>query len=152
MELKDKVAVVSGSSRGIGRAIAVALAGEGVKVAINYVANKDKAEETLQLVNKAGSEGIVVRADVSDYLQAKTLIEKAVKAFGTIHILVHSAGIYGKKPIMEMSYDEWDRMIKVHLYSAYNLVKHALPYMVENKEGVIAVSYTHLTLPTTERV
>jgi len=139
MELRGKVAVISGSSRGIGKAIALALADEGVKVIVNYFRSREKAEEVLREIRKKGSEGIMVKADVSDYKQAEFLIEEAVKAFGTIHILIHCAGIYGKKPLIDMSFEEWDRMIKVHLYSAYNLVKHALPHMVRVREGVIVI-------------
>jgi len=137
MDLKGKVAVISGSSRGIGRAIALTLASEGANVVINYYRSRDKAEEVLKEVHNKGVEGVTVGADISDYAQARHLIEEAVKAFGTIHILVHCAGIYQKKPLVDMSFEEWDRMIKIHLYGAYNLAKHAIPYMVKNEEGAI---------------
>ncbi len=137
MEVKGKVAVVSGSSRGIGKAIALALANEGANVVINYYRSREKAERVLEEIRSRGVDGITVKADVSDYSQASYLIEETVKAFGTIHILVHCAGIYQKKPLIDMSFEEWDRMIKIHLYGAYNLAKHAIPHMVKNGEGAI---------------
>lgn len=139
MKIKGKVAVVSGSSRGIGRAIALALAGERANVVVNYYRSREKAERVLKEIRSRGVDGIAVKADVSDYSQAGYLIDKAVKTFGTIHILVHCAGIYQKKPLVNMSFEEWDRMIKIHLYGAYNLAKHAIPHMVKNREGAIVM-------------
>src|SRR5665648_1002807 len=93
MMLNDSVAIVTGSGRGIGRAIALELAGAGVKVIVNYAGRVDKAEETVELIRAAGGEGLAVQADVSQAADVDRLIKTTLEHFGKINILVNNAGI-----------------------------------------------------------
>lgn len=142
MDAKGKVALVTGSSKGIGRAMAIKLAEMGAKVAINYLSfGKEKemsqAEEVAKRITEMGREAILIEADVSSFDQAAFLVSRTVDAFGGIDILVNNAGIYGHMDIFNTTYNYWDRMIKVNLYGAFCVVKHALKHMVDRKQGKI---------------
>jgi len=129
--LGDKVAVVTGSSRGIGRAIAVRLAKEGCKVVINYSEDLDGAKETQKL---CGKDSLIVKADVSKVSDCKKLIDSAVKKFGRIDILVNNAGIFDRKSLDEVNEDDWEKVISINTKSALFCSKYATAYM---KSGVI---------------
>lgn len=131
MRLKNKVAVVTGGSRDIGRAVSCQLAREGAKVVINYFDNLANAEETLKLIQSAGGEGIIVKGDVTKSAEVTELIEQARAAFGEeIHILVNVAGgMVARKPTLELDEDFWDAVMDLNLKSVYLVSKATIPFM-----------------------
>jgi 3-oxoacyl-[acyl-carrier protein] reductase len=134
MELAGKVALVTGASRGIGRAIAVALARKGAKVAINYAYDEEGARETERLCREAGAEAMIVKADVRDREEVRAMVEKVVERFGGIDILVNNAGILGKalKP-MDVTDEDWDAVLGVNLKGAFIVTQEVLRYMKKGK-------------------
>ena len=131
MSFQDKVAIVSGGSRGIGRAIVQALAANGAKVAFTYVQNKALADEVAQ-------NGILAyQADVTSFDQAKDLVKQVKEQFGRIDILVNNAGITRDKLILRMSEKDWDDVIDTNLKGAFNLSKPAVAAMVSQRSGTI---------------
>jgi len=137
MQLKDRVAVVTGASRGIGRAIAIELARRGAKVVVNYNASADAAEEVVLAIKDAGSEAIAVKADVSKLDQAKALIKAATDTFGRLDILVNNAGITRDMLLAMMKEEDWDLVLATNLKSAFNCSKAALRAMMRQKYGRI---------------
>ncbi len=138
MEISNKVSVITGASRGIGKAIALRLAKEGSHVAINYVRNKEKAGEVASLATKYGVKAKIYRADVSDFKSVKAMIENIVNDFGRIDILVNNAGIMpSHHSILDIPIEEWKRVIDVNLTGYFNVIKASVPYMIKNMEGKI---------------
>lgn len=131
MRLKNKVAIVTGGSRDIGRAVSLQLAAEGAKVVINYLSNLNNAEETLNLIKENGGEAIIVKGDVTKSAEVTQLIEAARAAFGEeIHILVNVAGgMVARKPTAELDEDFWDAVMNLNLKSVYLVSKATIPYM-----------------------
>ncbi|SHG64012.1 SDR family NAD(P)-dependent oxidoreductase [Pedobacter caeni] len=131
MRLKNKVAIVTGGSRDIGRAVSLQLAQEGAKVVINYLSNLANAEETLNLIKENGGEAIIVKGDVTKSAEVTQLIEQARAAFGEeIHILVNVAGgMMARKPTAELDEDFWDAVMDLNLKSVYLVSKATIPYM-----------------------
>lgn len=131
MRLKNKVAVVTGGSRDIGRAVSCQLAREGAKVVINYFDNLANAEETLKLIQSEGGEGIIVKGDVTKSAEVNALIDQTRKAFGEeIHILVNVAGgMVARKPTPELEEDFWDAVMNLNLKSVYLVSKATIPFM-----------------------
>ena len=139
-DLTDKVALVTGGSRGIGRAISLALAAHGARVAINYASNAEAAEAA---VRDAGGEGaaIAIQGDVSAPAEAAALIERTIAAFGRLDILINNAGVTGDDLILRMSEAAWDKVIDTNLKGTFNVTKPALRSMVRQRWGrVISVS------------
>jgi len=137
MDLKDKVAVVTGSSRGIGRAIALKLAGLGAKVVVNYRANAEAAQEVVEAIKAQGGEAIAVQADVSAFDQAQRLIKAALEAFGRVDILVNNAGTTRDTLLARMSEEDWDLVINTNLKGAFNCAKAAIRPMMRQRYGRI---------------
>ena len=137
MLLDGKVALVTGGSRGIGRAIAVALAREGAKLAINFAGNEKAAEETKALVEQAGSEAILLKADVSDKDADAALIDTVVKTYGKIDILVNNAGITRDSLMLRMKEDDFDAVIDTNLRSVFYLTKAVAKSMMKKRTGRI---------------
>ncbi|AOM75751.1 SDR family NAD(P)-dependent oxidoreductase [Pedobacter steynii] len=131
MRLKNKVAIVTGGSRDIGRAVSLQLAQEGAKVVINYLSNLANAEETLNLIKENGGEAIIVKGDVTKSAEVTQLIEQARAAFGEeIHILVNVAGgMVARKPTAELGEDFWDAVMDLNLKSVFLVSKATIPYM-----------------------
>jgi len=137
MELKGKVSLVSGSSRGIGRAIAIALAEAGSDVVVNYVSNRAAAEEVVEKLKKLGRRAIAIKADVSSRQQVAEMVERAQDEFGIIQILVNNAGITRDRSFLKLSPEQWHEVIVTHLDGAFNLTGRLLPNMIESKWGRI---------------
>lgn len=135
--LKDRVAIVTGSSRGIGRAIALEFAKEGAKVCVNYVVAEDKARAVLDEIKTCGSEAIMVKADISRPDDARRLIEMTVNTFGTIDVLVNNAAVIYYGSIMDMKDDEFDRMIDVNVKGTIYCCREAVKYMMKRRYGKI---------------
>lgn len=136
--LENAVVVVTGASRGIGRAIAEELGSGGAKVVVNYLHHKDKAEEVVESLQKNGaSAAVAMQADVSDPDQAARLIEDTIKQFGRIDVLVNNAGINIDRALKAMSVEDWNRVIQADLNSYFYTFKAALPYFMQQQSGTI---------------
>ncbi len=136
-ELQGKVAVVTGASRGIGRAIALELARQGAAVVVNYHRSAEAAEAVVQAIREAGGQAEAFQADVSQEDQAKALIAFAQKTFGGIHILVNNAGITRDQLLMMLKPEDWDIVIRTNLYGTYYCTKAALRPMMRQRFGRI---------------
>jgi 3-oxoacyl-[acyl-carrier protein] reductase len=137
MDFTDQVAIVTGSSRGIGRAIALRLAQGGAKVVVNHRNSEAAALEVVEQIKAGGSEAIAVRADVSDLAQAQSLIEAAQKAFGRVDILVNNAGTTRDTLIMRMSEEDWDVVVDTNLKGTFNCIKAVARQMMRQRSGRI---------------
>jgi NAD(P)-dependent dehydrogenase (short-subunit alcohol dehydrogenase family) len=135
--LRDRVAVVTGSGRGIGRSIALALAEDGARVIVNMKKNLAEGEETLKQIKEHGGEGAIIQSDVSTAQGAKHLIDETIKIFGTIDILVNNAGVGIAKPISEVDENLWDKQINTNLKSVFFCSKYAAEIMCQKKYGRI---------------
>ena len=133
----NKVALVTGASRGIGRAIALRLAAEGANVVVNYNANADAANEVAQAIRSTGAEAEVLQADVSVATDVDRLVQAALGKFGRIDVLVNNAGITRDTLIMRMSEDDWDAVIDTNLKSAFLVTKAVLRPMLRQRSGRI---------------
>lgn len=122
-------AIVTGSSRGIGAAIARRLADEGYGVCVNYLSGENKARETVQEIERAGGKAIAVQADVSDYAQVERMVSETAAAFGGIRVIVNNAGFSQHATLEEMSVEDWNRSIGVNLSAAMFTAKAALPFL-----------------------
>lgn len=128
--LHGKNAIVTGASRGIGRAIAIKFAENGAFVGINYIKNDEMASNTLKIV-KSYSDGILLKGDVGDSKEAKEIVDNFIGVAKRIDILVNNAGIYKRKKIFELDEEQWDETLRINLKSCYNMCKNALTYMHE---------------------
>ena len=137
MTLQGKVAVVSGASRGIGKAIAIELGKRGAKVVVNYSKSAEGAEEAVSTIKDAGSEAVAVQADVTDARAAASLIKAATDTFGRLDILVNNAGTTRDMLIAMMPEDDWDVVIRTNLKSAFNCSKAAVKTMMRQRNGRI---------------
>ncbi|MDH5605910.1 MAG: 3-oxoacyl-[acyl-carrier-protein] reductase [Anaerolineae bacterium] len=135
--LEGKVAVVTGGSRGIGKAIALELAGRGATVVVNYVSSSKAAEEVVAEIKANGGEAAAFQADVSDFEQAAHLIKSAADSYEKIDILVNNAGITRDKLIMMMSEEDWDVVQDVNLKGTFNCSKAAVKLMMRKRSGRI---------------
>ncbi len=137
MLLAEKTALVTGASRGIGRATALELAKAGAKVALNFAGNRAAAEEVAALIEAAGGEALLVQADVGDPAAVDTMIKAVVARFGKIDILVNNAGITRDNLIMRMKEEEWDAVIHTNLKGIFNCTKAVTRLMMKQKYGRI---------------
>jgi 3-oxoacyl-[acyl-carrier protein] reductase len=135
--LRERTAIVTGASRGIGKAIALELANRGANVVVNYVSSKKGAQEVVDQIEALGGKALAVKADVSDFDQATDLINKAVEEFGKIDILVNNAGITRDTLIMMMSEDDWDDVQRINLKGNFNCSKAAVKHMMRKRYGRI---------------
>ena len=137
MRLKDKKAVVTGGGRGIGRAVALAYAREGVDVLINYHSNDSAAQEVVREIEKLGRKGLCVKADVADFTDCQNMIDACVEHLGGIDILVNNAGMSKPAMLWKMTEEDWDRVIDIHLKGAFNTCQAAAKIMKEQQSGRI---------------
>ena len=135
MLLEGKVAVVTGASRGIGRAIAETLAAEGATVVVNYQSNAAAAEEVVAAITAAGGRALALAADVSDTAAAEGLIKAAIDAFGHIDIVVNNAGTTRDTLLLSMKEEQWDVVMATNLKSVFNVCKAAARPMLRRKQG-----------------
>ena len=136
-ELAGKVALVTGSSRGLGRAIALALAAENIAVAVNYHKQREQADEVVAEIRNAGGRAIAIGADVANASDVSRMVGETKAKLGTITILVNNAGIARVEPIDAISEENWDAMLAVNLKSAFLVTKAVLPGMREAGWGRI---------------
>ncbi len=135
--MNEQVAIVTGSSRGIGKAIALQLARDGFKVVVNYKENQEQADIVLAGIQAAGGQGIVVGADVSRSEDAQRLVDTAIQAFGRVDVLVNNAGISKDQLMLRISDDEWQQLIHSNLDSAFYCSRAVLRPMMKKRYGRI---------------
>jgi 3-oxoacyl-[acyl-carrier protein] reductase len=137
MEFADKVAVVTGGSRGIGRAIALQLAKGGATVVVNYHSNQAAADEVVQEIRDQGGQALAIQADVSQTAEAQNLIDSAKKEFGRIDILVNNAGTTRDTLLVRMSEEDWDIVLDTSLKGAFNCIRAVGRQMMRQRYGRI---------------
>ncbi|ETT49765.1 short-chain dehydrogenase/reductase SDR [Paenibacillus sp. FSL R7-269] len=149
MSQNGKVAIITGASRGIGRQIAIQLAGLGVKVAVNYSSNPGKADEVVQIIKESGGEAIAVQGDVSKVIEVEALFSETIGQFGRIDILVNNAGIMECVPIADVTEEMFDRHFAVNVKGTYFACQQAMKHM--ERGGTIinfSTSVSGAMLPT----
>jgi 3-oxoacyl-[acyl-carrier protein] reductase len=137
LSLNERVAVVTGASRGIGRAVALELGRRGAAVVVNYNKSPEGAEQVVNEIKAAGGKAAAFQADVSDLQSAQALVKFAVDTFGDLHILVNNAGITRDMLIMMMSEEDWDLVLDTNLKSTFNCSKVAVKHMMRKRYGRI---------------
>ena len=137
MGFEDKVAVVTGASRGIGKAIAEDLGSRGASVVVNYHSSAEGAEKVVAAIEKSGGQARAFQADVSDLQQAQNLVKFAVEEFDGLHILVNNAGIIRDGLIMLMKEEDFDDVIRTNLKGTFNCSKAAVRHMMKKRYGRI---------------
>lgn len=137
MTLSDKVALVTGSSRGIGRAIALKLAEEGCSAVINYLSNDRAADEVVNQITKMGGKAVSIQCDVSNFAHVEEMTNKVKDRFGKLDILVNNVGPFLYKTIFDTTIQEWHQMMNSDLNSVFYCCKMVVPVMREQKSGVI---------------
>ena len=149
MQLENKVAVITGSSLGIGSAIALAFAKEGAAVAVDYRSHPDEAKEIVEQIESSGSKAISVHADVSNPEDVKNLIQKAVEEFGQLDVMINNAGMEEKMPFLETPLDVWNKTIAVNLTGAWLGCQEAAKQMVSQGGSgrILNISSVHEDLP-----
>ena len=137
MTLKDKAAIVTGGSRGIGKAIALKLASLGADIALIYHGSSDKAAECINEIESLGVKACAYRCDVSSFEETKQTVAEIRKEFPSVEILVNNAGITDDTLIAMMSEESWDRVIDTNLKGAFCMIRHTAPLMMRRKTGRI---------------
>jgi 3-oxoacyl-[acyl-carrier protein] reductase len=145
MMLRDRSAIVTGSARGIGKAIAERFAREGAMVAVNYLANRAKADDVVDGIRRAGGTAVAIQADVSKRGDANRLVAETVKAFGGLDIMVSNAGVITDKAFIESTDEDWDHAIETNLRGFFNMAQASLPHMIEKNHGRILVTGSCIT-------
>lgn len=137
MSQDGRVAVVTGSSRGIGRAIALRLAQSGARVVINYLSREDEAQKVAETIGDMGSQAITVRADITNSLEVQALVQKAQDTWGQLDILVNNAGAIRDSLLMRMSDRDWDDIININLRGTFLCTRSSMRLMVRQRWGRI---------------
>ena len=137
MRLKDKIALVTGSSRGVGRAVALAFAKEGAKVVVNYSSSEKAALEVVEKIKEMGSDAIAVKADVSKKQDVEALIEAGIEKFGRIDVLVNNAGFTRPALLINMTEEQWDAVVDIHMKGTFLCSQAVAKHMIEQKSGKI---------------
>jgi 3-oxoacyl-[acyl-carrier protein] reductase len=137
MRLKDKVAIITGSSRGVGRAIAEAYGENGASVVVNYSSSQKAAEEVVNKIQGFGMSAIAVRANVAKKEDVEMLVQAAIDKFGRVDVLVNNAGFTRPAMMLNMTEDEWDQVLDIHLKGAFLCSQAVARHMKEQKRGKI---------------
>ncbi len=135
--LSEKVALVTGGSRRIGREIALALAEKGAFVIVNYNGSQEKAEETVEAIKASGGKAVSYGCDVADFVACGEMIAVLIKEYGHVDILVNNVGITRDNLLMKMSEEDFDRVISVNLKGCFNTIKHLSRYLLKQRSGKI---------------
>jgi 3-oxoacyl-[acyl-carrier protein] reductase len=139
MNLRGRVAIVTGGSRGIGRALVLRLAEQGVNVVVNYVRDEGAATETVRAAEELGAQALAVGADVTKLEDASRLVSQAVERFGRLDILVCNAGIWQGAPVEEITEELWDRVLDINLKGTWTVCRAAVPHMKRRANGRIVI-------------
>lgn len=145
LQLQGKVALVTGGARGIGRGIALTLAAEGARVAVNYVNNPDAADAVVQEIHNQGGEAEAIGANVGVSMQAERLVGATLERFGSIDVLVNNAGIVSRQSILDVSLEDWDRVVHTNFYGCFYCSRHVGRHMVARGGGgkIVNISSIH---------
>ncbi|RZS92821.1 3-oxoacyl-[acyl-carrier-protein] reductase [Cuneatibacter caecimuris] len=135
--LEQKVALVTGAGRGIGRSIALRLAAENMFVVVNYFGSASRAEETVKEIERTGGSAKAMRCDVSDFAACGEMIQEIVKEFGRLDVLVNNAGITKDGLLMKMSEEDFDKVLDTNLKGAFHCIRHSARQMLKQKKGRI---------------
>lgn len=135
--LKNKIALITGAGRGIGRAIAIALAKEGAEVVINYNGSEERAKEVKQTIEENGGKASIYKCNVSDFAACEAMIKDIVKEYGHLDILVNNAGITKDGLIMKMKEEDFDSVLNVNLKGTFNTIRHSARQMLKQRSGKI---------------
>lgn len=135
--LENKIALVTGASRGIGREIAITLAKEGASVILNYNGSQDRAEEVKNRIESEGGKAFFYPCDVSDFQSCEKMAKKVIKTFGRLDILVNNAGITRDNLIMKMKEEDFDAVLNVNLKGTFNTIRHFSRQMLKQRKGKI---------------
>jgi 3-oxoacyl-[acyl-carrier protein] reductase len=134
MDLKNKTAIITGSSRGLGREIALKLAEKGSNIVVNYNRSKEHAKKTLEGVESLGCSAILAKADVTNRKEVKEMVERTIRKFGAIDVLINNAGIAGKhRSIKEIDDDDWNNVLSTNLTGVFIVTQEVLRYMKKGK-------------------
>ena len=132
--LKNKIALITGAGRGIGRAIAIALAKEGAEVVINYNGSEERAKEVKQTIEENGGKASIYKCNVSDFAACEAMIKDIVKEYGHLDILVNNAGITKDGLIMKMKEEDFDSVLNVNLKGTFNTIRHSARQMLKHHQ------------------
>lgn len=135
--LENKVALVTGAGRGIGRAIAIALAKEGAEVVVNYNGSEERAKEVKQTIEENGGKASIYKCNVSDFEACEAMIKDIVKEHGRLDILVNNAGITKDGLIMKMKEEDFDAVLNINLKGTFNTIRHSARQMLKQRSGKI---------------
>ena len=149
--LKNKIALITGAGRGIGRAIAIALAKEGAEVVINYNGSEERAKEVKQTIEENGGKASMYKCNVSDFAACEAMIKDIVKEYGHLDILVNNAGITKDGLIMKMKEEDFDSVLNVNLKGTFNTIRHSARQMLKQRSGkIINISSMNAYTPLTK--
>jgi 3-oxoacyl-[acyl-carrier protein] reductase len=137
MKLEGRIALVTGGSRGIGRAVCAALATEGASVAVNYRSGEAQALEVVREIQEAGGKAVPIQGDVADYAQAEAMIQQTIAQLGGLHVLVNNAGIAKDALLYNMKPEDWLDVMRVNFGGVFNCTKAALSHFMSTRDGVI---------------
>jgi len=138
MVLRDQVALITGASSGIGRATAEAMARQGARVAVNFLKNREGAEQTVEAIHKGGGEAVAIRADVTSSAEVQAMVAAVREQWGRVNILVNNAGdLIARRTLADMTEDYWDQVMALNLKSAFLCVKSVWEEMAARKSGSI---------------
>lgn len=135
--LEGKIALVTGASRGIGKAIALTLAEQGAVVVVNYNGSQEKAQEVVREIMEAGGKASLSQCNVADFAATEEMIKNIIKEYGALDILVNNAGITRDNLILKMKEEDFDAVLDINLKGAFNTIKHASRQMLKQKSGKI---------------
>lgn len=139
-ELKNKIALVTGGRRGMGRTHAIALAGQGAKVVVTDI-DANECTTVMEEIKSKGGETVCFKMDVTDKVEVNQIFDKVIRKFGHLDILVNNAGIYFPKPALELTEEDWDKMIDINLKGEFLCAQRAAKEMAKNKWGRIINIY-----------
>ncbi len=139
MRFKDKVVLITGSSRGVGRATALEFAKEGATVVINYSSSEDKANSLVNEIEGLGLKAIAIKCDVSVEDQVKRMVEEIISKYGTLDILVNNAAIVYDIPMFDKTYDQWAKTFAVNVIGSFLCAKYSAKYLLESKGNIVNV-------------
>ena len=144
MKLKNKIAIITGASRGVGKSTALLFAKEGAKIIVNYSSSKKEASFVVDEINKIGSEAIPIKCDVSKENEVKEMVQKTIEKFGKIDILVNNAGIVFDVPFFKRTVEQWKKTMDVNLLGTFLCSKYTSKQMLKNNNGkIINISSTN---------